>query len=132
MMRTAANWWPPEMLPAANPSALFNGAPSGVVQPRNPVVAIALLFRGDHPAGTAGVARPGAAQQPPGVGITADPIELIFAPSAPLAASQFPVNESPYQHLIHVAASCHLLRYCKDRGCFHGLKPPRTLDIFQE
>ncbi len=40
MMRMAANQSPPEMLPTINPSALFNATPSGVVQPRNPVVAI--------------------------------------------------------------------------------------------
>jgi len=39
MMLTAANQSPGEMLPAVNPSALFNAILSGVVQPRNPVVA---------------------------------------------------------------------------------------------
>ena len=39
MMLTAAKQSPGEMLPAVNPSALFNAILSGVVQPRNPVVA---------------------------------------------------------------------------------------------
>ena len=42
----AANWSLPESVRQPILSALFNSVVSGVVQPRNPVVAIALQFRG--------------------------------------------------------------------------------------
>jgi hypothetical protein len=96
-------WSPPEKLLQPIPSALFNSAASGVVQRRNPVVAIALL---QPRSTTAGKRRPGVVQQAPDTAIAA-PIEFVFGPSVSFAACQFLMNQSPDQHLIHVATSCY-------------------------